>query len=142
MKRNGLALLEILLVMAIFAIIAGFGLVFSMNFYRSYLISYERNVVIGTLSKARSRAMANMYQSSHGVHFGDDAYTVFRGSTYDPSSPFNESFPKTENISISGLTDVVFEQLTGNASPEGSLTISNLTSLISISINHEGTLIW
>src|SRR5438876_578690 len=63
----GFTLIEVMIVMAIFALLASLGLIIGMDFYRSYSFNSERNVALAVLRKARTEAMVNVDQAAHGV---------------------------------------------------------------------------
>ncbi len=70
--------------------------------------------------------MNNVNQTKHGVHIenGLDYYLIFKGDTYNSNDSTNEIIPREEKIISSGLTDIVFEQLSGNAN-EGNITLTD-----------------
>ena len=140
--HKGFTLLEILIATAIITMMAGVGLVFSIDAYRGYLFHAERNTAVAVLQKARSRALNNMYQAPHGVRFESSSYILFRGNSYVAGNPSNEDIPKNTNIAISGPAEIVFSQLSGDASPTGDITISDGLRSKVISINNEGRINW
>jgi hypothetical protein len=83
-------------------------------------------ILVSTLQKARSRAMNNVEQTKHGVHIENelDYYFIFKGDTYNPNDSTNEKIPREEKIILSGLTNIVFKQLSGNAN-EGNITLTD-----------------
>lgn len=136
-------MIEIIVVVALFAIVAGFGLFVSMDSYRSYNFRSERNLVISLLQKARTESMANINQTPHGVHVDANQYVLFQGSPYSSSNPSNQVFPASSIVSHSGMTEVTFDQLSGNASVTGgNLTIQQAINNSIISINNEGQINW
>ena len=60
--ESGFTLLEIVIATAILTIIAGPGLVISINFYKSQSLTVERDTVVSLLRKARSQALTNFNQ--------------------------------------------------------------------------------
>lgn len=129
--------MEILVVMAIFVIIAGFGLVVSMDAYRSNNFRSEEDMLLGVLLKARSQAVNNVDQKPHGVHITSANYSIFEGATYTSGI----DFPVSSGFTPGGATDIVFSQLTGQISGAPlTVTLKDNTTgkIFTISINNEG----
>jgi hypothetical protein len=97
------------------------------------------------LQKARSEAINNIDNSKHGFYFDEtnDKYIVFDGDFFDHLKIDQYLLvQKNSAITISGLNDIVFDQLTGNATPTGDLILSDNISSSTISINQEGRIDW
>ena len=142
--KKGFSLIELLIVVAIIVVISGLGLFVSLDFYKTYALSSERDIVIGILMKARNKAANNFNQSAHGVFVDPDGYTIFQGSSYASRNTSYDEFVKRNNsITASGLSEIVFEQLTGGlTTSEGDVTLSNNVKSINISLNNEGRINW
>lgn len=138
----GFTLIEILIVTAIAVILFSMGLFISFDFYRSFLSNSERDLLVGILEKARNRAMNNIGESPHGVHITASSYILFQGSAYTVASPDNEPITSNPAITKTGLTDVVFGQLSGDPDATGSITLQSGARTDVISINDEGTIGW
>ena len=141
-SRGGFTLVEIIVVMGLVMLIFGIGSYFAFDNFQRYLFRKERDTAIAVLMKARSRAMNNFYEKSHGVHIGSDTFTLFRGLNYGDDPSTYEVIPGTAAISKSGATDIVFEQLSGRPASAGNLMLSYGASNITISINEEGRIDW
>ena len=153
MKRDrGLSLIEIVVVIGLLTAIAGLSMLVSIDTYRSYLFRGERDKVVQALQKARSRAIHNICFGAgcsngrpHGVNIDSSTGTVtnFQGTSVSELPSVNDPFSLNDGITISGLSDVVFSQLSGDAAPEGNITITDEVGHISvISINSEGQILW
>jgi len=118
---KGFTLLETLVVMGIFIVLMGVGGVIGFNAYKGYLFRSERSTAVSVLERARSRAMANYYESKHGVCYNQatHSYELFKGSTCILGSTDNEIIPGNPNASTT-LGVIVFDQLTGNPNPSAS----------------------
>lgn len=138
----GFSLIEILVVTAIITVLAGIGLIVGLDSYRGYSYRSERNVAVHVLQKARSRAMNNMFETAHGIHFGSSEYVLFRGNAYNPSASTNESIPKNPAVTITGPADIVFRQLSGDSNFTGDITITDGVRTNIISTNGEGRINW
>jgi prepilin-type N-terminal cleavage/methylation domain-containing protein len=151
--KAGYSLMEIIVVLGILGVIAAFSLFASVDMFRSYLFRGERDIFISNFQKVRSRAMNNICLGGvctdgkpHGVHIEADSYTLFQGAAYNPSDSINEQFEINDNAMITGSTiplDIVFSQLSGDATPEGSVTIADDAGHSStVTINAEGRIFW
>lgn len=141
--------MEILITTTVFVALAGIGLVMSMDMYRGASFRSERDTAVSLFQKARSRALANRYQSPHGVCYDDASrsYIVFRGASYVAGSETNEITPAGPGVSLSSFPlcgageGVVFAQLTATTTGADIAIIQNAKSE-TISINHEGAIMW
>lgn len=129
-----------------------------MEEYRGYTFRSEREILVSIFEKARSEAMNNYCIGPacsdgmpHGVHIDAIAheYTIFQGSSYSASAPENEVIAGNPSVSLSGFTDVLFDQLTGKINPqlahatdEITLTITQNDRTSDIKINNEGRINW
>jgi prepilin-type N-terminal cleavage/methylation domain-containing protein len=138
----GFTLVEVIVAVGILSVLASFGCLASMDFYRSYAFNAERDTIVAILQKARSQSLANVNNSVHGAHFGLGQYVIFQGSVYDSGSAFNQSIPAGVGVTASGLTNVVFAQLSGDAGSGGNLRLSDGKRLAEININSEGRIDW
>ena len=136
--RSGFTLLEILVVISLITVIAGFSIIFGIDAYHGHIYHAEKGIAMDLLKKARGQAISNMHQISHGIRFENTEYILFRGNVYVAGDPTNESIPKNAAITISGPQEIVFSQLSGDASPAGTLTVSDGVRSQTISINSEG----
>ncbi len=141
-NNSGFTLIEILIVTAILTLIMGMGLFLSFDFYRGYLLGTERDLVVGVLEKARSRALANMFETSHGVYIDSDKFILFRGNNYTAGASTNEDIPGNSIIQKSGLSEIVFVGLTGLPVVAGDITLEDGAKSKVISINNEGRIEW
>lgn len=148
--QSGFTLIEILVVMGILSIILSYSLIVSFDAYRGYTIRSERGIIVSILSRARSRAVTNYFQSMHGVCYDGLAknYILFQGQSYalatikettgaNPVTAFTSS-PSAFFCSNGG---VVFTQLSGTSTPVN-IVLSGNGQSFPITINYEGTIIW
>src|SRR5438105_2008049 len=79
LKKNtaGFTLIEIIIAIAILAIILTLGLFISFDFYKSYAFRSEKNIIVSVLQKARGQALNNINQARHGVSFQSGQYIIF-----------------------------------------------------------------
>ncbi len=134
---KGFTLIECVLVIGLLAAVAGIGLFGTLSMYRSSSLEDERDLLVALLERARSHALANLYQSSHGVCAGEGRYVVFR-----------EPFILEEEAQQGVASDlppcpegIVFTAPSATTSPL-EITLSNGEDSAVITINREGAIGW
>ena len=135
---KGFTLIEILLTLAILSVLLGLGLFATIEGYRGSVSRSEREVVMSLLERARSRAMANVGQSSWGLCFVAPNYILFKGTVCKEGS-FSEATLASEGTVVEGLEGATFAQLSGNAAST-TVTIKQNGRTEAIFITNEGAL--
>ena len=133
-------MIEILVVVAILIVIISFGTLVDFSAFTSDTFQGEEAKIVSILERARSRAMANMFDSNHGVCYIAPNYVIFQGST----CVAGESIPANDNIASHADTifpTVVFNRLTGNTGG-ATIHITDGIKVEDITINNEGTINW
>lgn len=132
--RRGFSLVEMLLVLAIFAIITLFAVsAFSKATGREAL-DKKTGVVLSLLEQARNLTLSAKGASVYGVHFETAKAVLFTGPTYSASATSNviesvNSPVQISSISLSGgVSDVVFSRLIGDTGQSGTITLSLIAS--------------
>jgi prepilin-type N-terminal cleavage/methylation domain-containing protein len=120
---TGFTLIEVIVVMSIVALLAAVTLSTDLGGYRSYSFDDEEHALIAATQESRSDAMNNVCfgnncttGASHSIHFEAHSYTLFQGDNYDSNNPENEIIEVNPTVTISGISDVVFHVLSGDAS--------------------------
>ena len=130
LNMKGLTLIEIIVVIAVIVMLFFIILSAFSGFNRNYALDTSAGEVAEIISEARSFTLASKGDSAYGVHFESDQVTLFKGVTYSSSDPDNQittlsSLVTLSDISISGgVSDIVFERLTGDLDNDGTVTIS------------------
>jgi prepilin-type N-terminal cleavage/methylation domain-containing protein len=147
-KKNGFTLIEMTIVMGLLAIVGSMSMVVNMDMYRGYMFRNEQNVLISVLEKARSQSVNNICLGStctdgqpHGVKILPGKYVIFQGADYDSrEAAADEEINAASSMDFSGssISEVVFQQLSGDVSAPGEIKISNNIRTVTISINNEG----
>lgn len=141
--KSGFTIIEILISVAIMAIIFSLGLIFGVDFFRNYIISSERDMLVSILSKARSQAANNISQSAHGVYITSSDYIIFQGNSYSGRDQnYDQKIPASSAISKSGPSEIVFSQLSAESNASGTIILSNSQKTLAISVNNEGKIDW
>ncbi|PIR37988.1 MAG: hypothetical protein COV34_02785 [Candidatus Zambryskibacteria bacterium CG10_big_fil_rev_8_21_14_0_10_42_12] len=142
MKR-GFTLLEILITLGIIGLLAFIGIITGVDTYKRYLTRSDIDSAAVLLQKARSSAINNIGNTSHGVHVGNTGeFVLFRGNSYaSRDTTYDLVIEQNKDIAISGLSEVVFSQISGETTA-GTITVTSDTGNITININSEGGINW
>lgn len=147
----GFSLIELLVVIAIFAILASLALFFSIDFFKTYATNSEQTTLISALSKARSQSLANINRNQHGVRVLTNKYIVFEttpGVAFDARpqalKDLDQPIPVNSSVHPTATTDIVFDQLSGNATCTSgcTITMTGAGSTKTITINAQGAIVW
>ena len=148
--KRGFTLIEMLIVIGLVGVIATMSLFIDINSFRGDAFRSEVNNLGIALQTARADALNNIDEKSHGVAInpsGYSGYVIFEGNDYstrDVSKDENMESSYKVTFGLTSPTEVVFEQLSGDANYDGDITIidpnRNMQALISI--NHEGKISW
>jgi prepilin-type N-terminal cleavage/methylation domain-containing protein len=136
-KTKGFTLVELVLVIAILALLIIVSLPLAINFYQARQFDVYKNGIVQTLRRAQLKAMSVEADSSFGFYISSDSkkYVLFKGNSYNTrDDAWDEVFELPDNLLISGITEVVFTKLRGIPSDTGnlSLMIDNRTETINI----------
>lgn len=127
---KGLTLIEILVSLSVILIVAGLLISALASFRENNLLTEAQSNIIGMLRDARSRTLGSVGNSAYGIHFEAAKAVLFKGESYDALDPANEAYNlpsilQVSDVSLGGLSDVVFSRLTGVASSFGTVTIES-----------------
>ncbi|MBI2482078.1 MAG: GspH/FimT family pseudopilin [Candidatus Vogelbacteria bacterium] len=148
---KGFTLIEIVLALGLIVFVAGFALTIDYQRYQKQSLKTEQQTIITLLQTARSQAINNIGQSSHGlvIYPPDEPqnYVLFTGTDYSTSDPTKNQIIESGynwDLASTSLSQVIFNQLSGDVNTAGEIIlidpVSNNTS--TISVNHEGAINW
>ncbi len=131
--------------MSIFSLILVLGLFMSMETFRGTIYRSEKATIVSVLQKARSRAMANVYQTPWSVCYIAPNYVIAKGASCTSATAFDkiEANPAVVTASnfASTFPTISFAQLTGDTAA-ATLTVVQDSRSSTISLNYEGAIIW
>src|SRR3989338_480025 len=78
-RKRGFSLVEVIISLAIVAVVSAIGVMSLSNFNRSEALTIETEKVISLISKARSLSLAAKDDAVYGVHFEERKTVLFRG---------------------------------------------------------------
>lgn len=138
--NGGFSLLELLIVISIFAIFA------SMTTSTYYSMRSNTNLELATGSLveavrfAESSAQSGKGDSKWGVKILANQIVIFKGDSYVGRFVASDTiFDLSNGIITSGLSEIVFDKITGGTTMVGTVVLSNGTDSKSIVINEKGT---
>ena len=132
-------LLEILIIIAVIAILISLTIPLGLDFYRSQQLETQSQGVIQALRRAQLKAMSVEDDSGFGVYLTNDNYTLFKGNSYATrDADYDEIFDLPKIINVSGLTEVVFSKLEGKPNETGNIILSSDNLVQTININEIG----
>lgn len=126
-KKSGWSLVELIVVIAIFGILAVAAFVSFGGFRNAKTLETTVDEAVSLLNEARSKTLSSEDDSQYGVRFENFKMTLFKGDGYSSSSPSNKITaisPLVEISSVSlsgGGSDVVFQKINGKTGNFGSL---------------------
>ena len=144
-NESGFTLFEVLLVLSLLTVIVSMTLLFSINYYKSELLSAEHDNFVLLAKMMRSNSMLNKNESKHGIAIdpeGYKGYVLFEGSSFLVSNKDSRVYiPRNDDFTFSTDTPsyITFAQLSGDANYEGIFTLFDLSNNSStINVNYEG----
>jgi prepilin-type N-terminal cleavage/methylation domain-containing protein len=145
---EGFSLIEIIIVMALVLILVAASFSAYPLFTKKTDLTSSVERIVDTLRLAHSNTLASEGGISYGVHFENDKFAVFKGTSYSVSDPNNILFDLDSDLEIydidlnGGGQDIIFNRLTGYTAQNGDINIrviEDASSSFSVSINSSGS---
>lgn len=134
--NSGITLIEILLVMAIIAILAASISPFLSSFIMRNNQDVTLNRVLGAFRKAQFYSISKKNDSTWGVCLDSGKLRLYRGSCISPTYAEDYTIPSV--ISVSGLNDTTFSFGRGEPSTTSTIIISSTLDSDTVIINQAG----
>lgn len=136
---NGFTLLELLLVIASIAVIAGFSLPLWRNLQIKNDLDISVVTIAQTLRRAQILAQAVDTDLGWGVRVQSGSIVLFKGNTYATrDTNFDEIFTLQSSIAPSGLSEVDYTKFTGLPGTTGTIILTSEQDSKTIIINAKG----
>lgn len=149
--QRGFSLIEVVLVIALVSLCAGYGMFFSMDSYRSHSFYTDRDALVSLLQHARAESMSNICGGTgctgglqHGAVVESDRYVLFEGANYSTRDASQDiTIERSPLMSATGLTEAIFAVGSGDVATTGTIYLSDASHHESdISIGSEGQISW
>ncbi|MCW1930560.1 MAG: prepilin-type N-terminal cleavage/methylation domain-containing protein [Candidatus Kerfeldbacteria bacterium] len=127
MQRSGFTLLELLLSVAMIAILTSMVIPFSRSYYTKNGLSLATDSTVQAIRQAEHYARAQINDTQWGVYVTTGRIVVFSGNTYATRVEVEDiTFEISNTITISGTSEFVFEKLTALPTTTGTLTLTDV----------------
>lgn len=146
-NHRGLSLMEIMITISIFILVAGAGIGSYYRYYKNALINTEVDNVLTLIKNTRFKALKNATASDYGVYLDQtaDSLISFKNS-YIPGNTENIILKLDQlhilnlslNPSIGSTNTILFEKQTGKTANTGSFSVGENSFSYIININSQG----
>jgi len=128
--HQGFTILELIITMGIFAIIASLTTINLTNSQRRVSLDSLTSTLISDLRQQQIKAMTGDTQgrssnSAYGIHFDSNQYVLFYGDSYNSSDSDNFVVPLDTNFSFTNLGNVTFSKISGESTGLTSIIIQD-----------------
>lgn len=139
-KNRGLTLVETLLGVAVMVILFGLSAVFYQSFQIKNDLDITGNVISQSLRRAQALSQASQEDATWGIYIETGRVTLFKGVSYIARDTDNDEFFDIPlSIKLSGLSEVVFDKLTGYPQATGVISLATpINDTMDITINQRG----
>ena len=140
MNQAGFTLLEVLLSVAIIALLTGMSLPVYESFARKNDLDITAQQLASTLRRAQTYARSGHRDSVWSVEVQSAAVTLFQGTSFaSRNQAYDEKFTIPSSITTAGLGEVQFAKLNATPNTTGSITLTSSTnSTRTLTINAKG----
>jgi prepilin-type N-terminal cleavage/methylation domain-containing protein len=128
-NKKGFSLMEILIVLAIMAILGTLTFMSLSKASPEKMLQKESAIILSQINEARLKTLSGTKNTEYGIHFASSSITVFEGKVFPSatSTVYTLSNPiSISQISLTGnVTHFYFKKLTGEPTATGTITIRN-----------------
>ncbi|MCX6793148.1 MAG: prepilin-type N-terminal cleavage/methylation domain-containing protein [Candidatus Falkowbacteria bacterium] len=141
-KSLGFTLIEVLLSVALIALLAGIGVPIYQSFQNRNSLDVAAVVLVNSLYRAEVLARGVDGDSTWGVYVAASNITIFKGASYAArDTTFDEFFDTTNGITVTGTQEYIFSKFTGYPVATGSTILTSTNNETrTIAINAKGTI--
>lgn len=139
--KKGFTLIEMLMTLSVFVILAGISAPFYMSFQARNDLGVTTSVVVSSLRRAQSMSQNMELDSAWGLKIAAGKITLFKGANFaSRDSQYDEEFSISPAVSFSGINEVVFVKMSGETENVGDIIISANNNEKTITVNKKGML--
>lgn len=128
-NSKGFSALELVIVMAILAMLLASIVPSFVNFRRNSILNTETQELVTVINRARLLSVSSKNDQQFGVHFESGKIVLFQGATYSAGATTNEEHIFNSSLTLSPITingggsEILFEKVTGAASQNATTTL-------------------
>lgn len=136
---HGFSLIEVLLVVAMVAILAMVGAPIYQSLQVSNELDVATNTLVQDLYRAQSLSRNVASDDSWGVAVNGHTITLFRGANFaSRAGGADENYQVPSSVTISGINQITYTKLSGLPGSTGSFTLSGGGKSRSVTVNSKG----
>lgn len=140
-RSLGFTLLELLLSVTIISLLAGLSLSVYRTLIKKNDLDITANSIVSSLRRAQILSQSIDGNTTWGVKAQNKSIVIFKGASFaSRDTNFDEVFDISSEISISGVTEVVYAKFSGLPQITGTINLSTENDSRSITINEKGTI--
>lgn len=127
--RRGFTALELIIVIAILAILLATILPSFTNFRRNSMLNTDTMNLVTLINRARLLSVSSKDDEQYGIHLESSKAVLFKGATYSASEPTNETHIFSTGLALSSIaingggSEVLFEKVTGATTQNATTTL-------------------
>ena len=131
---KGFALVEFIVVITIFASLMLIATISLSTVKQQASLNTSIAILLADLKQQQLKAMVGetegrSYTDSYGLHFGTANYVLFHGSSYSATDAANLTINLGDSIAVASAPgEIVFSQLSGNATGSAIITLRDSTT--------------
>lgn len=128
-KYNGFSLIEILLVVTLFALISAMTIPFGIDFLSRDRVSITRDILVNSARTAQHNAINMRDDDDWGIEILQEEIVVYKGNDYATrDSAYDSVTSIPSGVAISGSQGVFYKKLDGEPSTTATFTISGASN--------------
>lgn len=126
---RGFTLIEIMLTLALFGIVAGITIPVHQSFQNKNDLDIAATMLAQSMRRAQVLSQASDSDTTWGVYVATSTIAVFQGASYAArDSSYDEVFEMVDSINVSGVQTVVFSKFYGEPNTTGTTTLTSVNN--------------
>ena len=137
--RKGFTLIELMLAIALMAIVVGFAAPLLLSYQRSSILATDIYKAQESIRRAQTLASNSQEDSNWGAYVTNNDITVYKGNNYGARDVnFDETVSLSNITLVSGTIEFNFDVFSGETLDTGTLTFSVDNKTKGINVNEKG----